>query len=252
MRSHRRLVWGLACCLAGCSSTGVGNPGVATQSLVVSSDSEVEPGAMDSGEQLDPTSLRHAVLVFGELRFVACSADDEDSLIRGPVLIDLATDRVEPSTADVEIPPSGICGIDATLAPATAPAAMAGRSMFFSGLRSDGTLFLLFADIAGTLRMRPLVDTAWPNDGEHAWFWKLRPRRWLVPSELDAAEPNDVDGVSRVIAIDANRYPRLYEAIRSRIAQRSSLHVDVNDNERLDPSERLVPALIGQGLPSLD
>lgn len=246
-------VWlGVACCFGGCSSTGVGNPGVATQSLMVSSDSELEPDASDAGEQLDPARLRHAVLVFGELRYLACDTSDEDSVITGPVLVDLAIDRVDPPIADVPIPSSGICGIDATLAPATAPAAMAGRSMFFSGLRNDGMLFLLFANIEGTLRMRPFADAPWPNDGEHGWLWKLRPRRWLTPSELDSAEPNDIDGVNRVIAIDANRYPRLYEAIRSRVAERSSLYIDINDNRRLDPNERSGEALIGQGLPSLD
>lgn len=238
--------------LSACSSTGVGNPGVATQSLLISSDTEPEPLPVDSGEQLESSNLRHAVLVFGQLRYLACDVDQPDSIINGPIVVDLVSDRVEPQIAAVEVPQGGFCGLDVTLAPATAPPAMAGRSMFFSGVRGDGILFLLFADMPGTLRIRPFEGASWPSDGEHRWFWKLRPRRWLVPSELDAVEPNDVDGVNRVIAIDVNRYPRLYEAIRTRIARSSTLYLDLNDNERLDPDERSGAALVGQGLAGLD
>jgi hypothetical protein len=241
----------LGCLVLACSSTGVGNP-VAEQSLALSSDSELEPGATDAGEQIDPTNLRHAILVFGEMRYLACDRSEDDAVVTGPIVVDLAQNAIETNISPVTIPNRGFCGIDATLAPATAPAAIAGRSMLFSGLRSDGTLFLLFADMPGTLRMRPLAGVTWPVDGEHRWFWKLRPRRWLLPSELDTVDTAELDGIGRVIPIDVNRYPRLYLAIRTRIAQRSTLHVDLNDNERLDPDERLGGALIGQGLDSID
>jgi hypothetical protein len=238
--------------LLGCSSTGVGNPGVAMQSLSVSSDSEAEPDASDAAEQLEPTNLRHAMLVFGEVRYLACDTSEEDGVVDGPVVVDLATNHVQPEISAVAIPQSGFCGIDATLAPATSPPAMAGRSMFFSGLRSDGTLFLLFADMPGVLRMRPLDGVSWPSDGEHRWLWKLRPRRWLAPTELEAADTAELDGIGRVIAIDVNRHPVLYEAIRTRVARRSSLYLDLNDNDKLDAEERLDGALIGQGLTSID
>jgi len=252
MTSLPKLLVVLGGVLPSCSSTGVGNPGVATQSLSISSDSEPEPGATDATEQLDPTNVRHAMLVFGKIRYLPCDAAEDDAVVAGPILVDLATNRVEPEIGAVDIPSHGFCGIDATLAPATAPPAMAGRSMFFSGLRSDGTLFLLFADMPGTLRMRPLDGITWPADGNRDWLWKLRPRRWLTPTELDAATAATLNGVDQVIPIDVNRYPVLYEAIRNRLARRSSLHVDLNDNHRLDADERLGEAVIGQGLDSIE
>ncbi|HMA94616.1 MAG TPA: hypothetical protein VKP30_18120 [Polyangiaceae bacterium] len=237
----------------GCSSTGVGNPGFADQSLVVSSDPELEPNATDSGEQLDPSSLRHAVLVFGKLRFIACDPQELPVVVQGPIVVDLAQNRMEPASITIsEVPASGCCGIDAVLAPATAPASMSGRSLFFSGVRGDGTAFLLFANMAGTLHLRPLPGVTWVVDGEHSWLWAMRPRRWLTPSELDAAEAEPTDGVERIIAINVDRHPVLYNAIRARLAGRSTLHVDLNDNHQLDPDERLNQALIGRGLDSLD
>ncbi len=245
------LVLALSGSLLACSSTGVGNP-VAEQSLALSSDSELEPDATATEEQLDPGNLRHAILVFGEMRYLACDTAFDDSVVAGPIVVDLAKNGIETNIQPVIIPDGGFCGIDATLAPATAPAAIAGRSMFFSGLRSDGTLFLLFADMPGTLQVRPLDGVTWPKDGKHRWLWKLRPRRWLLPSELDTVDTAALDGVGRVIPIDVNRYPLLYESIRTRIARRSTLHVDLNDNEQLDPDERLGEALIGQGLDNID
>jgi hypothetical protein len=190
--------------------------------------------------------------VFGEVRYLACDTAEEDGKVDGPVVVDLATNRVEPEIGMVALPKSGFCGIDATLAPAASPPAMAGRSMFFSGLRSDGTLFLLFVDMPGTLRMRPVDGVTWPIDGAHRWLWKLRPRRWLALSELDAVDSAELDGIGRVIAIDGNRHPMLYEAIRTRIARRSTLYLDLNDNDELDAEERLDGALLGQGLDSID
>jgi hypothetical protein len=239
----------------GCSSTGVGNPPVAstTQSLLVSNDPEAEPDATDAGEQLAAADLRHAVLVFGELRYLACdSINDNDGIVAGPFIVDLANNRTEPAIPAVAWPNAGFCGIDATLAPATAPASIAGRSLFFSGLRSDGTLFLLFANISGTLRVRPLTGVTWKPDPDHGWIWALRPRRWLLPSELDSSDTAPFDDIGNIIAIDADRHPALYSLIRARLARRSTLHVDSNDNHRLDPDERLGDAFIGEGLDVID
>jgi hypothetical protein len=235
----------------GCSSTGVGNPGVvATQELSVSEDPDPEPDATDPGQQLDPANLKHAVMVFGELRYLACDpADDNDAIITGPILVDLAKQRVEPAIAPVAIPSGGFCGIDATLAAATAPPALAGRSMFFDGTRSDGVRFLVFANLSGTLHMRPLSGVVWPTDGKHRWLWAFRPRRWLLPSELNNEPLSDS---STVIAIDADLHPTLYALIRDRVARRSTLHVDSNGNGQLDADERDGAALIGEGLDSID
>jgi hypothetical protein len=249
--SHRLpAVVSLGLLLLGCNSTGVGNPGVATQELAVTEDPDAEPDATDPGQQLDEANLKQAVMVFGELRYLACDpGHDDDAIVAGPILVDLAKHRVQPPIGRVAIPLGGFCGIDATLVPATEPAALAGRSMFFHVTRSDGVQFLVFANVSGTLQMRPLAGVAWPSDGKHSWLWAFRPRRWLLPSELDNEPLSDT---RTVIAIDANLHPILYALIRDRVASRSTLHIDSNDNGRLDPDERVGDALIGRGLGSID
>ncbi len=246
---------------AACSSTGVGNPGFQTQGLALTRDDEVEPGAEDS-TQLEADTLNHAVLVFGELRFVACDPGSRDVVLEGPFTVDLLANRVEPEIPEVTWPEGGICGLDATLAPATRPRLLEGRSMLFSGVR-EGTLFVLVADMPGTLRMRPRADVVW-EPSEHQWLWAMRPRRWLLPEELagETADTGsaveavsdvvDTEGVDRVIAINVNRHPVLYELIRTRLAHRSTLHVDVNDNGRVDARERDDGRLIGQGLDDIE
>jgi hypothetical protein len=134
--------------------------------------------------------------------------------------------------------------------------------MLFSGVR-DGTLFVLVADMPGTLRMRPRPDVEWQPD-EHTWLWALRPRRWLLPEELtnetgdtgsavDAiSDVVDTQDVERIIAINVNRHPVLYELIRTRLASRSTLHVDSNDNGKVDTKERDSSHFIGLGLDDIE
>jgi hypothetical protein len=245
----------LACAAIGltvaCNSTGVGNPSVvpAEVSLALTEDSEVEPDAIDS-VQLDKKRVEHAIIVLGKIVALACGPKKQDVTLEGPFVVDLATNRIEPNLPTVPVPESGICGFDAELAPAVAPAALAGRSIFFSGTRSDDTRFLMFADMPGTIHMRPRTDSAWST--EHDWLWALRPRRWLSPAELDASDSEALDGEGRVIVIDVNRHRLLYAAIQARLGGRSSLHLDLNDNFVLDDDERSGGAVIGLGLDRLD
>jgi hypothetical protein len=234
-----------------CNSTGVGNPPAvpAEVNLALTQDSAVEPGAEDNA-QLDEKRIEHAVIVLGKIVVLACSTKERDVKLEGPFVVDLATNRIEPNLPMLPVPAGGVCGIDAVLAPAVAPAALAGRSIFFSGTRRDETRFLLFADMPGTLHLRPRNDSAWSVD--HGWLWALRPRRWLSPTELDESDSEVLASEGRVIVINVNRHPLLYKAIRSRLAGRSSLHLDLNDNFVLDDDERSGDAVIGVGLDSLD
>jgi hypothetical protein len=237
----------------GCSSTGVGNPGVSTQSLVVTSDPDVEPSAADTEERLDAAQLQRAILVLGELRFIGCETPETNTVVvTGPFIVDLAQNQMQPALPEFDLPTGGLCGIDAVLAPAKTSAEMTGRSLFFRGTRSDGTIFLLFANMEGTLRLRPRAGVDWGQVSEYGLLWTMRPRRWLLPSELDASEPDSTDGERRVIAIDLDRHPVLYETVRSRLGSRSTLHLDWDDDGRLDDSERKSDAWIGVGLDTLD
>lgn len=242
--------WIIVLCALGCNSTGVGNPSdPATASLALVNDSTAEPNATDT-DQLDTAQLKHAVLVFGKLEFIACDSSEKNVSLAGPFVVDLAQNRIVPAIPAIAVPDAGFCGIDATLAPATAPAALAGRSIYFSGTRSDGTLFLLFADMPGTLRLRQREDLAWTTD--HPWLWAFRPRRWLSLAELDASVAEADTALGQVVVINANRHPLLFSAIRARLAGRSSLHLDLNGNLELDNDERNSDAFIGQGLENLD
>ena len=232
----------------GCTSTGVGNPGM---TVTVVNDLTAEPQATDPTVALDASQVRHVMLAFGKLRFTPCDPSDGDITIPGPIVVDLATSKVEPNLPVIAIPPSGFCGLDAPLTTTAPSASMQGRSILFSGLRADGTLFLLYAAMSGTLHMRPEPGIVWDASNASSMIWALRPRRWLAPAELDAEPSDPLGAVSRVIVIDVNRHPVLFEAIRSRIGARSTLHNDSNGDHVLDDGER-VNGLIGEGLPSLD
>lgn len=240
---------GLSCC----NSTGVGNPPHASVSLELVSDDHVEPETDGAGAVVLPEGVvTHAVLAFGEIRWLACAGTGGDVVIEGPVIVDLVTHRVEPSLPTVDVPSGGFCGIDAILAPVAESSALGGRSILFSGVRADGVAFILFADMRGTLRMRPRVDVDWDFEGAGEVLWALRPRRWVEESALNEADAETLGDAQRVVAIDVERHPALYQAIRARLAGASTLHLDLNDNGVLDPDEYDDSAWIGTGVPSLD
>jgi hypothetical protein len=139
--------------------------------------------------------------------------------------------------------------VDAPLAPAAAPPALVGRSLLFDGVRADGTFFLVYADMQATLRLRARAGIAWDEKSTPAVLWALRPRRWLVPSELDGLTPIAWDDSRMAIVIDADRHPLLYLAMRARLAGRSNLYVDRNRDGVIEDDER---DFIGVGLDSAD
>ena len=73
-----------------------------------------------------------------------------------------------------------------------------------------------------------------------------------VRSELDAEASTPLIQDRRVIAIDVDRHPALYEAITDHIGERSSLCADVDGNRRLDDGECEDDNWLGQGLAGLD
>jgi hypothetical protein len=243
------LILGLAA--VGCDSTGVGNPGH-DLTVTVTNDLQAEPQATDPSEQLSSSEVNHAVLVFAELRWLPCDAAANIVRVPGPFVVDLATGRVDPPIPPIPTVSGGFCGIDAPLATAPAPAELAGRSLFFSGQRTDGTLFILYAAMGGTVRMRPVANAIWDAETTQHLIWALRPHRWLVPTELDTADTAIFNNVQQVIVIDINRHPLLYAVVRNRIGGRATLHVDLNNNGILDADERAGAAWVGQGLASID
>lgn len=232
----------------GCNSTGVGNPG-AELTVTVQNDLQPEPQAADTA-QLAPAQVRHVVLAFSELRFIPCDSSVGNVVAPGPFVVDLVTNEVNPEFPSVPLPPGGFCGLDAPLTTLGGDASMFGNSILFSGVRTDGTPFILYAAMPGTLRMRPVAGVAaWDENNASSVIWAIRPLRWLAPQELDAESPQPF-GNMQIIVIDMNRHPLLYNVIRSRIGARTTLHTDLNGDHKLDDNER--KALIGQGLPSLN
>lgn len=242
----------LGCTVLGCESTGVGNPRSELTVSVTSDLNNAEPDAPDPTVVLDSTHLHDAVIVFGKMHWLPCDAADQPSVLPGPFVVNLITSQVEPNLPPIAVPPGGYCGFDAPLSTHASDAAMQGRSILFSGVRSDGTLFILYTGMQGTLHMRPEPGVVWTLSNAGDMLWALRPHRWLSLDELDN-ETSDAFGSSRrVVVVDVDRHPLLYEYVRERIGARSSLHEDLNHNGKVDDDERSGAALLGVGLPSLD
>ena len=237
----------LPCFVLGCESTGVGNPNN-EMSVSVVNDLNPEPDATDPSDQLSTTELRHTELAFSELRWAPCDAADALVVMPGPMVVDLVSGIVNPPLPPVPFPPGGFCGLDAPLTLDARDASMQGRSMLFSGTRSDGTLFILYAAMPGTIHMVAESNIVWNAQSASSVIWALRPHRWLKQTEIDTESSDAFGSTRRAIVIDVDRHPLLYAVIRGRIGGRSSMYEDTNDNHQVDPSD----VLIGHGLPSLD
>jgi hypothetical protein len=265
MRLFRRSF--LVLLLFACNSTGVGNPPAPAASVKLSivRDDELEPdldaeGGAGSGgapgsepeASLPRANIHQAIVVLGALRFLPCDPADGVTELSGPFVVDLMSGATAPEIPSVELPASGLCGLDAPLAPARAPASLQGRSLLFQGTRADETPFLVSADMRATLRLRAPegVSFSGPAGEERSLFWAMRPRRWLSPPELDGAEPTELEDGSRAIVIDVNRYPLLFLLLRMRLATRSTLHEDVNRDGTFGVDDRA--AVVGHGLEDTD
>ena len=265
----------------GCTSTGVGNPGISSLQLAIVDDN-ADDDALDAGmtadggggsasadagtpdatagsagdataeQSLPQGAISNAIVVLGELRFQPCDATVGDVFrVPGPFVVNLKDKSTIPPIPPVDGTPGGYCGIDAPLAPATSPAALAGRSLFFDGYRADGTFFLLYANMTGTLRLRATPDATWLGmQTPPLFFWALRPRRWLAPAELNDADVMPYDTQQRAVVIDADRHAALYLAIRRRLAGVSTLYADANGDGIFDDGDR--SAIVGQGLDNAD
>ena len=233
--------------LGACNSTGVGNPGVEELSLAITVDDQDDDGDNqdpDAGEAVASNSLpkktvRHAILVLRELRWLPCDADQQPRITKGPFVVDLVARSSTPAIPPVrDLPTGGFCGIDAPLTAASVPPALLGRSLFFDGTRADGALFILYADMKATLRLRAKREQRWDDTlDKHTLLWAFRPRRWLQRRELDMADSIAWDGQMHAVVIDVDRHPLLYTAIRKRLAGESALYVDRESNGVLDQDD---------------
>jgi len=208
-------------------------------------------GALDYGEPLPRTAVHDAILVLGELRFLPCDPSEEaDAVAVGPFMVDLIHGGTSPTIPEVQVPPGGFCGFEAPLAPATEPARLAGRSVYFDGVRLDGTPFRVYANLQATLRVRARPGMSWnpPPGSKHSVFWALRPRRWVDWDELNSLKATD-DGSGNLV-IDVERHPLLIRVVRSRLAGSSTLYDDVNADDVFDPLDR--ETVIGDGLSDAD
>lgn len=232
-----------SCCLAGATAGGAsaGEAGAAEAA-------GGEPPGVE--EPLPSAAVHNAILVVGEVRFLACESSQDDSAAAGPFIVDLLHGGASPTIPEVLVPPGGFCGFDAPLAPETRPGRLLGRSVYFDGVRADGTPFRVYANLQATLRVRARPGVSWdPRPAAlGSTFWALRPHRWVDSTELSALRADD-DGSGRLI-IDVERHPLLIRALRSRLAGSSTLYDDVNADDIFDPRDR--DAIIGDGLADAD
>ena len=258
--------------LGGCSSTGVGNPGIVSTSLELSivndtrdeaagaagSSGEAgaagEAGASGAGsdQELPQAAIQDAVIVLGELRFEPCDLDAGTEFVaHGPFIVDLKARTTSPEIPAIPGTLGGYCGIDAPLAPALRPPALVGKSVLFDGTTAEGTYFLVYANMHATLRLRATPGATWQGQEEPpVFFWALRPRRWLAASELKDAEVMQYQNHPRAVVIDADRHPGLFLAIRARLAGLSTLYADSDDNREFTNSDRAF--VVGEGLDDAD
>ncbi len=260
----------------GASSTGVGNPGVISLSIVTDDELELTPdnggapgtcegasgaagaagaaGANDGEVALDDDlprmSVKHAKLALGSLSWLPCDSGLDETVVRGPFVVDLVNHTTSPEIPPVAEPKGGFCGFDAPLAVVDGPADLAGRSLFFDGVRADGTFFLVYADDEATLRVRRHARVIWSASDTPAVLWAFRPRRWLSRADLDAASTTPWDDGRLAVVIDADRHPLLLAAIRRRLAGKSTLFRDLNENHELDLEDRNV--IVGDGSDDAD
>lgn len=236
--------------LLACSSTGVGNPGVPTDTGTLSlaivadelDDGSLQEPAADAGATVPPEplprgSLERAMLVLGSVRWIPCDETAAVITQSGPFIVDLLAGETRPPLPRFDVPEGGLCGFEAPLAPARSSVEILGRSLWFSGTRADGVRFVLFADMRATLRVRAARQQSWGGDGDQALLWAMRPRRWAAARELDDAETTTGEG-RRTVVIDADRHPLLFAAIRARLASQSALFFDRDGNGALDASDR--------------
>jgi len=210
-------------------------------------------GASNDGsdDNLPQGSIDHAILVLRELTWVPCDPSKDELQMTGPFTVDLVTQSTDPPLPPVTPPEGGFCRLRAPLAPANDSAALAGRSIFFSGVRADGTRFVVYANMIATLRLRNHGEAIWDGSDTPRYLWAMRPHRWLARSELQGLDTVAWDD-DRAIVIDVDRHPLLYWAIRRRLAGRSTLYADLNENGQIDPDERTGRGLVGDGDPEAD
>jgi hypothetical protein len=228
---------------AGCNSTGVGNPAPVTLSLT-SADATTDPPTPppEAGE------LLAAVVVVEQLRVLPCDPQATPSVLPGPFAIDLVAGRVSPDQPEpVLIEAGSYCGIEAPLSRRFAAAGLAERSVLLHGRRIDGTEVLLFSALEATLRLRARPDRMEVGERGASWLWGLRPTMWVAPSALGGAPLRTLADGRRFIVIDADRLPRVLEAIRQRISETSALFQDTNDNGLLDPDEQVESNIVADG-----
>jgi hypothetical protein len=241
-----------------CNSTGVGNPPnrPASVSMAIVADDETEgvPSELDGGgaegESLSRGSLTHAVIVLGSVRWRACRDTNALTISEGPFVVDLLSGESRPPLPDVTIPDGGFCAFEAPLSTAARSAELAGRSLFFAGVRADGVPFLVFSGMRAVLRARAAQGQSWGNDDQAiALLWAMRPRSWASNMELDAAATSPW-GTRRAVVIDVDRNPLLFTLIRARLAGLSHVLLDRDRDGFLDPDDRTEP--IGAGSPDTE
>jgi hypothetical protein len=208
-----------------------------------------EGGTASESTALPRAAIEDALLLIGEVRFLPCDLGESAVIAPGPFLVDLVRGGTSPGIPAVPVPSGGFCGLDAPLVPARAPSRLIGRSVYFGGTRADGTPFRFYANVQATLRVRARTGIRWQAvpESTRSVFWALRPRQWLEPSELDALETAELDGTG---AIDIERHPALLRAIRARLAGRSTLYDDANDDDMFDDGDRAVA--LGDGIANAD
>jgi hypothetical protein len=214
----------LALALASACSSGTetGNPPAAAELTIA---------ALSNQAPTQGLVLEEARIFLEHLSLVPCDTSAAP-LTTDDFPIDLFHDP--PAHVTFESAVTDYCGVRLDVAPfgGSAPAALAGLSVFVSGVRSDDATFTLASTLAGTL---VLVSDTGPLDATKLVLG-VTPEHWFADADVHGAEVSP-EGVA---VIDALHNPDVLAGFEAGTAPAFALYVDA-DADGLLTGEELTP-----------
>jgi hypothetical protein len=217
--------------LAACGGTETGNPPGPVRLSVVGTSSA--PTTAVIGPSQGGLSIEEALVSFASVELLPCGSDPAPAAVRNWI-VDLGHDP--PTQTTIETTLREYCGVRIELAPAAegpgVPSGIALRSAFLRGKRADSIAFEVASATYSTIDLLPVA----PPPG------RLAARSIILSFDVVVwLRGLGLDRVSRdprgVVLVDAQTQPAALAMFDQQTAEAAILHVDVNQNGRLDMAE---------------
>jgi hypothetical protein len=217
----------LAAASAACTGTDVGNPIVDVDFALLQTQS--------------PYAVNQAWLAVDRIRLRSSAACDgaAEREFEGPFAVDLLAPGPAEQLAGLDVPSGGYCRFEVKwnafssgLPPGTPPE-LVEASIAITGVRGDGTAFVLRSARDDELRLDAVAGEFTIDEATAALFVGLDTARLFTGVDLDAAVV-DPDGT---IYIDGQNNPTLLDAFDLNLRDAASLFDDDDGNGELDANE---------------